>query len=345
MRCTIKHLVMIKVIIVAGVFISGVVATTVKQQVEKNGHVSFFTVSGEAALRQQKDVIPAITIADADTSVNLMKLIKPGATLQKISDQFSFTEGPAADKNGNIFFTDQPNDKIWKYDTDGKLSVFMDKSGRANGMYFDKKGNLIACADENSELWSISPDKKVTVLLKNYNSVRFNGPNDLWIDKKGGIYFTDPYYQRDYWERKKPDMDAQKLYYLAKGAQEAIVADADFVRPNGIIGTADSKWLYVADSGDNKTYKYKINKDGSLTNRQLFVSQGSDGITLDNKGNLYITGKGITIYDPSGTKIGNIPVPSGWVGNVCFGGKDRKTLFITASESVYTLQMQVRGVK
>lgn len=315
---------MIKAILVAGVFISGVVAATVKQQDGKN-------------------VIPAITIADADTSVTLVELIQPGATLQKISDQFSFTEGPAVDKKGNIFFTDQPNDKIWKYDTEGKLSVFMDKSGRSNGLYFDKKGNLVACADENSELWSVSPDKKVTVLLKNFKGVRFNGPNDLWIDKKGGIYFTDPYYQRDYWERKKPDMDAQKLYYLAKGAQQAIVVDADFVRPNGIIGTADSKWLYVADIGDNKTYKYKINEDGSLINRQLFVQQGSDGMTLDSKGNLYITGKGVTVYDLSGKRIGNIPVPSNWVGNICFGGKDRKTLFITASESVYTLRMLVRG--
>jgi gluconolactonase len=317
---------MIKAILVAVIFISGVVVATEKQQTGKN-------------------IIPAISTALADTNINLAKLIKPGTTLQKVSDQFSFTEGPAADKKGNVFFTDQPNDKIWKYDTEGKLSVFMDKSGRSNGLYFDKKGNLIACADEKNELWSISPEKKVTVLLEGLNGVRFNGPNDVWIDKKGGIYFTDPYYQRDYWERKKPDMDAQKLYYLSEGAEEAIVADADFVRPNGIIGTHDGRWLYVADIGADKTYKYKINEDGSLSNRQLFVSQGSDGMTLDSKGNLYTTGKGVTIYDPSGTKIGNIPVPSDWVGNVCFGGKDRKTLFITASESVYTLQMQVRGVK
>lgn len=333
-----------KTILVAGVFISGVVAVTLKQQAEKNVNDSALSVSGEAAL-QQKDVIPVTTTAQADTGVSLAKLIKRGATLQKVSDQFSFTEGPAADKKGDVFFTDQPNDKIWKYDTEGKLSVFMDKSGRSNGLYFDNEGNLVACADEKNELWSISPEKKVTVLLKGFNNIRFNGPNDLWIDKKGGIYFTDPYYQRDYWERKKPDMDAQKLYYLAKGAGEAIVADADFVRPNGIIGMPDAKYLYVADIGADKTYKYKINEDGSLTDRRLFVSQGSDGMTLDSKGNLYITGNGVTIYDPSGTKLGNIPVPSGWVGNVCFGGKDRKTLFITASESVYTLQMQVKGMK
>ncbi|HTN06146.1 SMP-30/gluconolactonase/LRE family protein [Agriterribacter sp.] len=335
---------MIKAILVAGVFISGVVAVTLKQQAGKHAH-GLSSVSGKALPHQQKHTVPAISAAPSDTGTILAKFIKRGAALQKVSDQFIFTEGPAVDKEGNIFFTDQPNNKIWKYDTKGNLSVFMDNAGRSNGLYFDEKGNLIACADEKNELWSISPEKKVTVLLNGFRGLRFNGPNDLWIDKKDGIYFTDPYYQRDYWERKKPDMEAQNLYYLAKGAQEAIIADSDFVRPNGIIGSANGEWLYVADIGANKTYKYKINEDGSLANRQLFVPQGSDGMTLDNKGNLYITGKGVTVYSPSGIKVGNIPVPSGWVGNICFGGKDRKTLFITASASVYTLQMQVKGTK
>jgi len=115
------------------------------------------------------------------------------------------------------------------------------------------------------------------------------------------------------------------------------------VKPNGIVGTPDGKWLYVADIGDNKTYKYQVNKDGSLSNRRLFVPQGSDGMTLDEQGNLYLTGKGVTIYDATGRKIGNIAVPAGWTANICFGGKDRTTLFITASTAVYTLHMQVKG--
>ena len=268
-----------------------------------------------------------------------------GATLQQVSKQFSFTEGPAADKKGNIYFTDQPNDKIWKYDTEGKLSVFMDKTGRSNGLYFDKKGNIIACADEKNELWSISPGGKVTVLMKDYQGKRLNGPNDLWIDAKGGIFFTDPYYQRDYWERKKPDIEGQKVYYLPKGQKQPVVVEDQLKQPNGIVGSPDGKFLFVADIGDNKTYKYRINADGTLSDRTLFVPQGSDGITLDNEGNLYLTGKGVTIYNAAGTKLGNIPVPSGWVGNVCFGGPERNTLFITASESVYTLQMRVKGVE
>ncbi len=288
-------------------------------------------------------------IANSQQTHNLrfdsFNIIKPGATLTQVSNQFKFTEGPAVDKKGNIYFTDQPNDKIWKFDIDGKLSVFMDKTGRSNGLYFDKKGRLIACADERNELWQITPKRKVKILLNEFEGQKLNGPNDLWIDNKGGIYFTDPYYQRDYWTRKKPDLKSQNVYYLAKGNKEAVIADSLLMQPNGIVGTPDGTSLLVADIRANKTYKYRVNKDGNLSNRQLFINQGSDGMTLDNQGNLYLTGKGVTIYDKSGILIGNIPVPSNWVGNICFGGKDRTTLFITASESVYTLEMQVKGVE
>ncbi|MEP7317711.1 MAG: SMP-30/gluconolactonase/LRE family protein [Panacibacter sp.] len=282
---------------------------------------------------------------DDQPSMDALKVVAAKAMLQQVSKQFSFTEGPAVDKKGNIYFTDQPNDKIWEYDTDGKLSLFMDKTGRSNGLYFDNAGNIISCADAKNELWSITADKKITVLFNNFLGQKLNGPNDLWIDTKGGIYFTDPYYQRDYWERKKPEIDGQKVYYLPKEKKEAILVDSLLKQPNGIVGTHDGKYLYVADIQDNKTYKYNINKDGTLSNRQLFISQGSDGMTLDEKGNIYLSGTGVTVYDAAGNKLGNIPVPSGWVGNVCFGGKNFDILFITASESIYTLQMQVKGVE
>jgi gluconolactonase len=274
-----------------------------------------------------------------------LKIIADGATLQKVSDQFSFTEGPAVNKKGDIYFTDQPNDRIWKYDAGGRLSIYMEKAGRSNGLYFDRQGNLVACADEKNELWSISPKGKKTILLSSLDGKKFNGPNDLWIAPSGGIYFTDPYYQRDYWERKKPDIEGMKVYYLPKGAKQPVVADDKLVQPNGIVGTADGRTLYVADIRDNKTYKYTINADGSLSNRQLFVSMGSDGMTLDENANLYLSGKGVTVFNSSGNKIAFIPVPSRWVGNVCLGGRDRRTLFITASESVYTLRMKVKGIE
>jgi gluconolactonase len=262
-----------------------------------------------------------------------------------VSRQFSFTEGPAVDKKGNIYFTDQPNDKIWKYDIEGKLSLFLDKTGRSNGLYIDKKGNIIACADAENELWSIKPSKAVTVLMNNFEGKKMNGPNDLWLDRKGGIYFTDPYYQRDYWTRKVGELDKQQVYYLAPGKKEPVVVAGDFNRPNGIVGSKDGKTLYVADIGAGKIYKYQVNKDATLTNRELFASQTADGITLDREGNLYAAGNGVTVYNAQGQKITHIPIPEKWTANLCFGGKNRDILFITASTAVYTLRMRVKGIE
>ncbi len=267
-----------------------------------------------------------------------------GTTPVLLSKQFSFTEGPATDKQGNVYFTDQPNNTIWKYDTDGKLSVFIDKAGRSNGMYFDRKGNLVTAADEQNQLWSITPKGEVTVLVKDYEGRPFNGPNDLWIHPNENIYFTDPYYKRDYWTRTQPALEKQDVYLLRKGASKAEVAATSLVKPNGIIGTADGKYLYVADIGDNKTYRYTIGADGALNDRMLFVQQGSDGMTLDNRGNLYLTGKGVTVYNSAGQQIEQIPIDAGWTANVTFGGKKRNQLFITASKGVYLLEMNVKGM-
>lgn len=272
-------------------------------------------------------------------------IIAKDASPQLISNQFKFTEGPAADKYGNVYFTDQPNDKIWKYDTNGKLSVFLDKTGRSNGMYFDKKGNLISCADERNELWSISPAKKIKVLVSDYKGQLLNGPNDLWVHPNGGIYFTDPLYKRDYWTREGTRIEKEQVYYLAPNAKEPVAAADNTKKPNGIIGTPDGKYLYVADIGDNKTYKYAINPNGTLQQPQLFAAQGSDGMTIDDRGNIYLTGKGVTVYNPQGKEIEQIDIPANWTANVCFGGKNRDKLFITASESVYILDMQVKGAQ
>lgn len=275
------------------------------------------------------------------------ELYKAGTKPQLVSGQFIFTEGPSVDKAGNVYFTDQPNNKIWKYDTEGKLSLFKDDAGRSNGTYVDAKGNIITCADEHGQLWSIAPDGKVTVMLKDFNGAQFNGPNDLWIDSFGGIYFTDPYFQRDYWTRKAPDSNIKGdyIYYLAPGAAKPVVVDSDLVKPNGIVGTPDGKHIYAAEISKKIIYKYDIGKDGLLSNRKEFVLDRADGMTLDDRGNLYLAGNGVTIYDPSGKKIDHIDIPSRWTANLAFAGKDKNILFITASESVYILPMNVKGVE
>jgi gluconolactonase len=272
-------------------------------------------------------------------------IIAPGAKVVKLAGDFRFTEGPAVDAQGNVFFTDQPNNRIHKWSVEGELSIFHDSPGRANGLYFDKNGNLLACADLNNELWSIDTKGNITVLVKDYNGKKLNGPNDLWEDPKGGIYFTDPFYKRPYWNRGPMEQDGQHVYYLSPDRKKLIRVTNDLVQPNGIIGTPDGKLLYVADIGDRKTYVYKINTDATLSDKKLFCSMGSDGMTIDNEGNVYLTGRGVTVFNSVGEKIEHVPIEERWTANVCFGGKDRHTLFITAQTSLYSLQMRVKGVQ
>lgn len=273
-------------------------------------------------------------------------LVAKNEQVVKVGDGYSFTEGPAVDRPGNVYFTDQPNNSIikWTFST-GELSVFTDDSGRSNGLYFNRKGDLIACADMENQLWAFDPDGNHTVLIENFKGKKLNGPNDLWINPRGGIYLTDPLYKRSYWERD-PEMqqDGEHLYYLSEDGLQFFRVDENLVKPNGLVGTPDGKKLYVADIGDNKTYVYDIEEDGYLSNRKLFVPMGSDGMTIDNRGNVYLTGDGVTIFNNKGDKIGHIPIDAKWTANVCFGGGDRKTLFITAMDAVYTLKMKVRGV-
>lgn len=270
------------------------------------------------------------------------RIIAKGAKLTQVASDYIFTEGPAADREGNIFFTDQPNNRIMRWGTDGNITVFMEDAGRSNGLYVDHEGNLLACADENNQLWRISPGKEVEVLIEDMEGKKLNGPNDLWVDPNGGIYFTDPFYKRKYWTRTEKEIEQERVYYLSPDGDLTVVAD-DLVKPNGIIGTPDGKTLYVADIGDSKTYVYEIEEDGSLANKTLFTEMGSDGMTLDRKGNVYLTGKGVTVFNSAGEQIAHIEVDERWTANVTFGGPKRKTLFITAMSSVYTLKMKVRG--
>ncbi len=262
-----------------------------------------------------------------------------------VSSQFTFTEGASVDKNGNVFFTDQPNNQIWEYDVNGKLTLWMQNTSRSNGTYFDRKGNLISCADEHEQLISISPKKKIKVLVGNFEGQLLNGPNDVWVAPNGDMYFTDPYYQRDYWDRKKPDLKSQDVYFLKKGGNKPVDLIHDLQQPNGIVGTPDGKYLYIADIQGNKTYKYTITSDGKLVDKTLFCDLGSDGMTLDKQGNVYLTGKGVTIFSPAGVKIAHIDINEPWTANLCFAGRHKDILFITAFKSVYILPMKVSGVE
>lgn len=271
-------------------------------------------------------------------------LIAPGSQLERLASGFAFTEGPAADAKGNVFFTDQPNNRILMWQVTGQVATFLQPCGRANGLYFNPQGDLLACADELNELWSIRPDGHVTVLVKAYQGRRLNGPNDLWVHPEGGVYFTDPYYHRSYWHRGPMEQDGQHVYYLTPDHRTVLRVTTDLLKPNGLIGTPDGRTLYVADIEANQTYAYDIQPDGVLTKQRLFCARGSDGMTLDHEGNVYLTGDGVWVFNPAGQPIEHIAIPEEWTANVTFGGQDRQLLFITASTCIYGMTMRVRGV-
>ena len=282
-------------------------------------------------------------VASAQSTNDASPVIAPGAKLEKLAGDFKFTEGPTCDKEGNVFFTDQPNNRIMKWGVDGKLSTFLQPSGRANGMFFDAHGSLIACADEKNELWAIATNGTHTVLTNQFDGKLFNGPNDVWVHPSGALYFTDPFYKRPWWGHTNMPQPSQQVYRLAADHTTLTKLTDDLKQPNGIIGTPDGRRLFVADIGAKKTYAYDIAADGSLTGKKLFCDMGSDGMTLDTEGNLCLTGKGVFVFDKTGKQVEHIDVPENWTANVSFGGKDHRMLFITASKGLYAIQMKYAG--
>jgi gluconolactonase len=219
------------------------------------------------------------------------QIVSPDAELSLISDQFKFTEGPTADSDGNVLFTDQPNDQIVRYDFQtNEISTWLKPAGRSNG-----------------------------------------------------LFFTDPLYKRPYWTQEIADDHPRGVYRVTHDGQVTQVA-GDLLQPNGIIGDPKQRILYVADISDGKTYRYRIAEDGTLQEKTLFCEMGSDGMTIDRKGNVYLTGRGVTVFNPNGEKITNITVPRGWTANVTFAGPERRHLFITAGDSVFVIKTEMQGL-
>jgi gluconolactonase len=250
-----------------------------------------------------------------------------------ISGTYQFTEGPAVDGQGSVYFSDINAGRIYKWSSDGSVSLFLDGLNAPNGLAFTQDGDLIACEGGSGRIISIDAAGKITPLVEKYNGLRFNEPNDLWIDPLGGIYFTDPVYQQ------QQVQDSQAVYYLQPDHSQVLRVISDLTRPNGIVGTPDGKTLFVADHGAGQTFAYSIQPGGTLTGKRLFVSQGSDGMELDTAGNLYLTsGSAVQVYDSTGKLLREISLPQPPT-NVAFAGSDRSILFITARTQAYTLQM------
>lgn len=298
--------------------------------------MSLVLLAGCVSVQTASTGIPATAQATA-SPVAMVKDTSPLSTssagLQRASGSYQFTEGSAADAQGQVFFSDVNAGKIYRWSPDGSVTVFIEGLKGPNGLAFNPAGLLIACEGGAGRVISIDPKGQIQVLTDQYQGKRFNEPNDLWIDAQGGTYFTDPVYQS---QRTQP---VEAVYYLAAGQAQASRVIDDLLRPNGIVGTPDGKTLYVADHGAGKTYAYTISGPGQLTGKRLFADSGSDGMDLDAAGSLYLTTTNkILVYDPSGKRLREISLPEDPT-NVAFTGKDRQTLFITARTAVYTTQI------
>jgi gluconolactonase len=264
--------------------------------------------------------------------------------VKKLAGDMKFTEGPVADGKGKVYYSDIPNNRIMVWD--GKENkVWLENSGGANGLKIDKDGNLIVCEGGNRRITKISvADRKVSVLADAYEGKKLNSPNDVALDAKGGIYFTDPRYGK----RDGMELDKEGVYYLPPGESKVIRVVDDFTRPNGL--HIDKDKMYIADAGAGKTFVYGMNPDGTLKDKKEFCAKGSDGLKVDEKGNVYLTTGGkVEIFAPDGKSLGNIPMPEVEVGgkkvregpaNIAFDGK---TLYVTARTGFYSVEMKVAG--
>lgn len=287
-----------------------------------------------------RSIVGAAAIFSGAVLAQTSDLVAAGAEIELLQDGFMFTEGPAADADGNVYFSDIPASTNYVWTNEGELRTFRENSNRTNGLFFDRDWNLFAAEGGAGRITALDEQGQATVVVDQHNGQRFNSPNDLWVDGSGGIYFTDPVYG----DESNNPQPGYYVYYLAPGADEAQAIITDLVKPNGIIGTRDGQTLYVADHLGNETYAYDITAAGELANKRLLASQGSDGVTLDEHGNLYLTGgNNITVYSPSGELLDTLTFPLA-PANMTFGGPDRDVLFVTARSSLFALPMNVKGM-
>ncbi len=288
---------------------------------------------------------------DKGASVTADSLLVPaGATVPVVPGTavYRFLEGPARDRAGNLFFTDIQTSRIHRL-ASGTVSLFRDNSNSANGLMFDRKGRLIACEGGAGRITALDPATGgvLEVLASEYAGKRFNSPNDLVIDSRGGIYFTDPT-----WAHQKPQ-DASGVYYRhPDGAVTRMIGDMS--RPNGVQLSPDESILYVDDSDRLEVRAYDRAADGTLSNGRTFAvlkaaagsaSATADGMAVDREGRVYVTTEtGVQIFNSTGAALTTIPIPE-TPSNLAFGGADMKTLFITARTRLYSIRLNAAGIE
>ena len=274
-------------------------------------------------------------------------------------DQGKLTEGPAVDAQGNLYFSDQPNDVIRRISPRGEVSVFMQPSGVANGLAFDREGRLLICQSNHGGYPGDStaakrrvvrrePDGSITILAAQYKGQPFLGPNDLCVDQQGRIYFTDPYYPESGTAKTQPTSGVYRID--PDGTLTQVVADLQ--KPNGILITPDNQTIFISDRGTQQLHRYRVQLDGSLEPVGVvyqFTGRGIDGMAMDVDGNIYgAAGEGeqagVYVIDPDKKKLLTFYAFPEKVYNVCFGRETGHTLYVCSGGSVYQLQTEAKGI-
>ena len=283
-------------------------------------------------------------VAPTGQAQSITDLVDGPVEVREVAVGFTFTEGPAANADGDVFFTDIPQQKVhvWRAAT-GAIDTWLEQTDKLNGLAFRPNGSLLGCQmGEGRQIVSIDPESRtITPLAERIDGKRFNAPNDLTIDPQGGVWFTDPAYGR---KPEEIELDTEAVYWIAPDGTAVRQAAGGFQRPNGIALSPNAATLYVADREADVTFAFPVEGPGRLGPRRRFADTGSDGFAVDEQGNLYMTPKAavIRVFSPDGKALGEIPLPLP-ATNVTFGGRDRRTLFITARDKIFTLPMKVRG--
>jgi gluconolactonase len=289
---------------------------------------------------------PAAVPQPAKPLDGIPNVVAKGETVQLVKEGFAFTEGPVPNADGGIYFSDLlTSDRIHRLAPNGEITVLREQANSAGGLALNRAGELFA-VETNAKRVTKFAGGKVTVLTEGSPEKPLLAPNDLILDSKGGVYFTDP--------GPRPVVAGRivNVYYLAPGAKQPVVLDDKIVRPNGITLTTDGKTLLVDDTVGETIFAYDIQADGTVKNRRPFAqlhdipngqNSGGDGMALDSDNRLYVASlTGVQLFDKTGRYLGTIPVPR-QPSNVAFSGTGKKTLFITAREGLYKLRMLASG--
>ena len=277
-------------------------------------------------------VVPSVALAQ-DMSVSGVLIDGEGWRL--VGEGYKFTEGPAVDAQGQVYFTDIPNNRIHKIGLDDTISVFAEMTANTNGLMFGPDGLLYGCRNGEKQIVAYDAQAQVKVIAEDVNS------NDLVVAGDGGIYFTDP--------------PAGRVWYINPKREKKVVADG--IRPNGIILWPDQGTLVVTEALEPVLWAFRVERDGSLTSKERYYGPlqvppgpggpGSDGMKVDSAGRLYVTTRaGLQMFDPTGRLGGTILKPhTGPLSNVCFGGKNLDTLYVTAGDKVFKRKTQATGFR